>query len=66
MTDSPNGRLYFAKKTSTIPLPNMIQVQRASYEGFLQMDLVPEERIGTGLQSVLSSIFPFTERYRLS
>jgi len=61
MTTSPNGRLFFSKNTSTIPLPNMIQVQRASYEGFLQMDLVPEERIGTGLQSVLSSIFPFTD-----
>ena len=44
MTTSPNGRLSFSKHSSTIPLPNMIQVQRSSYEEFLQMDLLPEER----------------------
>ncbi|MFV2071378.1 MAG: DNA-directed RNA polymerase subunit beta [Thermoanaerobaculales bacterium] len=61
MTTSPNGRQSFSKHQSTIPLPNMIQVQRSSYEGFLQMDLLPEERLHGGLQSVLSSIFPFTD-----
>ena len=61
MTTSPNGRLSFSKHSSTIPLPNMIQVQRSSYEEFLQMDLLPEERLFGGLQSVLSSIFPFTD-----
>jgi DNA-directed RNA polymerase subunit beta len=61
MTTSPNGRLSFSKHLSTIPLPNLIQVQRTSYEEFLQMDLLPEERLHTGLQAVLSSIFPFTD-----
>jgi len=61
MTTSPNGRLNFSKNPSTIPLPNMIQVQRTSYEDFLQMDLLPEERGAAGLQSVLSTIFPFTD-----
>ena len=61
MTTSPDGRLSFSKHSSTIPLPNMIQVQRSSYEEFLQMDLLPEERLFGGLQSVLSSIFPFTD-----
>jgi len=53
--------MSFSKHLSTIPQPNMIQVQRTSYEGFLQMDLLPEERLFGGLQSVLSSIFPFTD-----
>ena len=61
MTTSSNGRMSFSKHLSTIPLPNMIQVQRTSYEGFLQMDLLPDERLFSGLQSVLSSIFPFTD-----
>jgi len=61
MTTSPNGRLNFSKNPSTIPLPNMIQVQRSSYEDFLQMDLLPAERREAGLQSVLSTIFPFTD-----
>ena len=58
MTTSPNGRLSFSKHVSTIPLPNMIQVQRSSYEDFLQMDLLPEERLQYGLQSVLVHDFP--------
>ena len=61
MTTSPNGRLNFSKNPSTIPLPNMIQVQQTSYEDFLQMDLLPDERGAAGLQSVLSTIFPFTD-----
>ena len=61
MTTSPSGRQHFSKNPSTLPLPNLIQVQRTSYEEFLKMDLLPEERLGGGLQSVLSSIFPFTD-----
>jgi len=61
MRTSPTGRLDFSKNPSTIPLPNLIQVQRTSYENFLQMDLLPEERVTSGLQAVLSSIFPFTD-----
>jgi DNA-directed RNA polymerase subunit beta len=61
MTTSPNGRLNFSKNPSTIPLPNLIQVQRTSYEEFLQMDSLPVERSDNGLQSVLSTIFPFTD-----
>ncbi len=61
MTKSPTGRQSFSKNESTIPLPNLIQVQRGSYESFLQMDLLPEERADRGLQSVLSTIFPFTD-----
>ncbi len=61
MSTSPNGRVDFSKTPSSIPLPNLIQVQRASYEDFLQMDLLPEERGSSGLESVLQSIFPFTD-----
>ncbi len=61
MTTSPGGRLNFSKNPATIPLPNLIQVQRTSYDEFLQFDLLPEERQSTGLQAVLSSVFPFTD-----
>ncbi|MCD4748755.1 MAG: DNA-directed RNA polymerase subunit beta [Thermoanaerobaculales bacterium] len=61
MTTSPIGRTSYSKNESTVPLPNLIQVQRSSYEDFLKMDLLPEERANTGLQSVLSTIFPFTD-----
>jgi len=61
MTTTSHGRMEFAKNPSSIQLPNLIQVQRASYEEFLQMDLLPEERTSGGLQAVLTTIFPFTD-----
>ena len=61
MSSSPAGRVSFSKNLSTISLPNMIQVQRTSYDSFLQVDLLPEERSDNGLQAVLSSIFPFSD-----
>jgi DNA-directed RNA polymerase subunit beta len=54
-------RRNFSKIRTTIPLPNLISVQRSSYEQFLQMDLLPEERQLTGLQAVFSSVFPFSD-----
>ncbi len=54
-------RRNFSRIRSTIPLPNLIAVQRASYEQFLQMDLLPEERQNIGLQAVFESVFPFAD-----
>ena len=57
-----NGqRTDFSRIPSTLPIPNLIDVQRRSYERFLQMNLLPEERAGQGLQSVFTSIFPFSD-----
>ena len=53
--------MNFSKIRTTIPLPNLIAVQRSSYEQFLQMDLLPEERDNKGLQAVFSSVFPFSD-----
>ena len=39
----------------------MIEVQRESYNRFLQMDLIPEERKPVGLQAVFQSIFPVSD-----
>src|SRR6184192_1398652 len=51
----------FSKLRSYMALPNLIDVQRKSYERFLQMNLLPEEREDTGLQSVFTSVFPFSD-----
>ncbi|NOZ79483.1 MAG: DNA-directed RNA polymerase subunit beta [Acidobacteria bacterium] len=61
MSTTPITRVNFSKNLSTIPMPNLIQVQRASYVDFLQMDLLPEERDNSGLQAVFNGIFPFTD-----
>ncbi len=51
----------FSKIRSYMLLPNLIDVQRQSYERFLQMNLLPEEREDSGLQSVFTSVFPFSD-----
>ncbi|HEX7616084.1 MAG TPA: DNA-directed RNA polymerase subunit beta, partial [Thermoanaerobaculia bacterium] len=54
-------RSSFGKIRSFLPLPNLIDVQRKSYEDFLQMDLLPKERQDVGLQAVFKSVFPFSD-----
>src|SRR5664280_673984 len=54
-------RSTFGKIRSFLPLPNLIDVQRKSYEDFLQMDLLPTERQDVGLQAVFKSVFPFSD-----
>ncbi|MBK9155457.1 MAG: DNA-directed RNA polymerase subunit beta [Chloracidobacterium sp.] len=54
-------RVDFSKIYTTAQIPNLIEVQRQSYERFLQMDLIPEERDQIGLQSVFKSIFPVSD-----
>jgi len=59
-------RLDFSKIQSSIDIPNLIEVQRNSYQRFLQMDLLPSEREDAGLQSVFSSVFPIQDFRGLS
>jgi len=54
-------RLDFSKIPTAIQIPNLIEVQRRSYERFLQMDKLPQEREDNGLQSVFTSVFPITD-----
>ncbi|MCC6590457.1 MAG: DNA-directed RNA polymerase subunit beta [Bryobacterales bacterium] len=59
-------RVDFSKIQTSIPIPNLIEVQKKSYERFLQMDLLPNEREDLGLQSVFNSVFPITDFRGLS
>ena len=36
----------FSKIHVSLPIPNLIEVQKRSYDRFLQMDLLPSEQIG--------------------
>jgi len=59
-------RVDFSRIKASIPIPNLIEVQRKSYERFLQMDLLPSERESIGLQSVFESVFPISDFRGLS
>jgi len=54
-------RVDFSKIRTSIPIPNLIEVQKKSYERFLQMDLLPNEREDIGLQTVFNSVFPISD-----
>ena len=47
-------RVDFSRIRSTLPIPNLIDVQRSSYERFLQMNLLPAERAQHGLHAVFT------------
>src|SRR5687767_3121780 len=54
-------RVGFQKINTSIPIPNLIEIQKNSYERFLQMRVIPAEREDAGLQSVFKSVFPITD-----
>ncbi|HWR35629.1 MAG TPA: DNA-directed RNA polymerase subunit beta [Clostridia bacterium] len=54
-------RLDFSKIPATIKIPNLIEVQKRSYDRFLQMDWLPSERDDAGLQAVFQSVFPIAD-----
>ena len=70
MSTSPVGgtqpRVDFSRISTSVPIPNLIEVQKLSYMRFLQMDLLPDERDDIGLQSVFRSVFPITDFRGLS
>ena len=51
-------RRSFGKIKKVTEIPNLIDMQRRSYERFLQKDVLPEERQDFGLQGALISVFP--------
>ncbi|MBV9249889.1 MAG: DNA-directed RNA polymerase subunit beta, partial [Acetobacteraceae bacterium] len=54
-------RRNFGRIPEVAPMPNLIDVQRASYEAFLQMNVRPDNRTNTGLQEVFRSVFPIDD-----
>ena len=61
-------RKSFGRVAEVAPMPNLIEVQKSSYDHFLQMGVVPEQRASVGLQEVFKSVFPirdFSERAQL-
>ncbi|MCH6577566.1 MAG: DNA-directed RNA polymerase subunit beta, partial [Proteobacteria bacterium] len=65
MTQSFTGRkrvrINFGRLHSTVPMPNLIEMQKSSYDKFLQMEIKPGERSSSGLQEVFRSVFPIKD-----
>ena len=54
-------RKSFGRIPEVAPMPNLIDVQRSSYEAFLQMNVHPDNRTHSGLQEVFKSVFPIDD-----
>jgi len=58
-------RKYFGRLESAVEMPNLIEIQKTSYEQFLQRETDSNIRTDSGLQEVFKSVFPikdFSER----
>jgi DNA-directed RNA polymerase subunit beta len=54
-------RRSFGRIEEVAQMPNLIEVQRNSYEQFLQMNIPATERASQGLEEVFSSVFPIKD-----
>ncbi|MCD4654252.1 DNA-directed RNA polymerase subunit beta [bacterium] len=57
--NNPRLRRDFSKIGSVIPVPNLLAVQQDSFERFLQMDTLPDDRKkDIGIEDVFNDVFP--------
>ena len=58
VVESQNGILNFSKIKTSIPIPNLIEVQIKSFMNFLQMDKIGEERDEDSLKGIFGNLCP--------
>ncbi len=54
-------RKNFGRIGDAAPMPNLIQVQKDSYEQFLQRHMRPAQRQNEGIEAVFKSVFPISD-----
>ena len=54
-------RKNFGRIAAAVPMPNLIEVQKSSYDQFLQRHVTAENRPDLGLQEVFKSVFPIRD-----
>ncbi|HOD00623.1 MAG TPA: hypothetical protein PKH54_11810, partial [Myxococcota bacterium] len=69
VTTKPKGlktRCSFARIPEATQVPDLIRVQKESYERFLQTDTPNDKRGDFGLHGIFKSIFPITDYNKTS
>jgi DNA-directed RNA polymerase subunit beta len=54
-------RKNFGRIAAAVQMPNLIEVQKSSYDQFLQREVPMEKRVDTGIQEVFKSVFPIKD-----
>ncbi|MCL1875099.1 MAG: DNA-directed RNA polymerase subunit beta [Synergistaceae bacterium] len=65
MPEKKRQRLFFGRSKSLLDIPDMIEIQRDSYDWFYQENVLPTKRQEHGLQELLLDIFPIKSYDRL-
>ena len=61
VTSNLRIRRSFGKIKKIIEIPNLIEIQKRSYDDFLQVGVLTEDRADVGLQAVFKSVFPIKD-----
>ena len=61
VTSNLRIRRSFGKIKKIIEIPNLIEIQKRSYDDFLQVGVSTEDRCDVGLQAVFKSVFPIKD-----
>jgi DNA-directed RNA polymerase subunit beta len=54
-------RVNFGKVPQILDVPYLIEIQKRSFDTFLQMDIMPSKRKEVGLQAAFKGVFPITD-----
>ncbi len=57
----PRVRKDYKKIPEILEIPNLIEIQKQTFERFLQTSVDPEKRENVGLQEVFNSVFPIKD-----
>ena len=58
---APRVRKSFSRIARIVDTPNLLEIQKQSFDRFLQTGVEMEKRENTGLQSVFTSVFPIRD-----
>ncbi|MGD0074627.1 MAG: hypothetical protein ABSD31_09820, partial [Candidatus Binataceae bacterium] len=61
VTNNLRLRRSFGKIKKIIDIPNLIEIQKRSYDEFLQLSAASDQRTDIGLQGVFKSVFPIKD-----
>ena len=59
--DGLRTRKNFARIPSVIEIPNLIEIQKKSFEYFIQWEVAPAKREVRGLEEVFQDVFPSSD-----
>ena len=60
-TERKRIRKDFGRIRAVAPMPNLIEVQKSSYDAFLQIHTQIQDREDSGLEEVFKSVFPISD-----